>query len=178
MGQYTKRLVQAKNVIKKIIQGINPVDDSKIPSESILNDVNFSRNLVDIYMLLDDLELDPLLNNTNKLNSDFYMTLSQVNQFTYCVPNTFLTQFCQSLEKYADENNCRKIARKKVNEWLISEGIFEFDPIGNKIVSIKGQKFGFTSEVRVGKVKGGSYYVTLLNQEAQKYILTRYVTIK
>jgi hypothetical protein len=176
MSQYSGKIAHAKNVIKKVLQGINPVDDSKLAQESIFNNIDFARKFLDIYMLLDDVEEELTKDkSTVKSTQDFYIMKEQFDKFAFIFPNTSLTLFCQELDKFTDINKCRKIVRKYVSNWLVSEGIISEDINGMLIVSQKGQKIGFSSELRVGRINGGKYYVTILSPDAQKYILSRYV---
>ena len=171
-----EKIEQTKEFIDKLANGINPLDDSFIPDDDLLNNIKIARCmfyvsdvLQNVYDYLKD------LNGTSKKGKKepFSIAIEQLNKYDFEKESIPISRVVSKINELINQDEISKLKVSSVTEWLLKEKLLTFHtmPDGQeyKIPTEKGLEHGLTSEIRMRKDK--NYPIVLYSMNAQKYIM-------
>lgn len=166
-----QKLFIAQDWVRKLANGINPLNGNAVKEDDIVNDVHVSRCLFYVADILGKCSERKTIAYILR-NNAFDPAAVQRDRYHY-VDAISIAPFAQEIEKLIPED-MEAISYKSIVQWLTQKGLLlESEPDRNgrtyKIPSEEGRKVGIYTEDRENN--GGHYLITLYNREAQKYIL-------
>lgn len=175
-----EKLQRAKMYLGKLADGIDPITDIEMPQDAVLNNVRLSRCFFYVSNILQQIiengGIDKQVKKSHKNN--FYITNKQKNSLEISTTACYLSDMVDKLNAVTNTNNCKKFQQKWLSEWLVHKGFME-EYIDNnkkrKKTTTYGESIGLKTEIRSSV--HGSYPVTLLNANAQRYIIDSIDTV-
>lgn len=168
------KLEKAIIYVDRIANGYNPVNNSLIANDSVLNDPNVIRCMYFIKdILIDVRKNDGVIgkkNNSTKIPFD----VNLLDKFVY-IEDKSITNVIRQINESIDESNMKKIKSKVIVEWLKENDYItnkKIDEIGltGYVVTEKGRKNGIYNEIR--SFNGREYIATIYNKQAQEFIVS------
>ena len=175
-----EKIAYAKSFIDKLANGINPLDNTPISDNDIVNNVRISRCLFYVSGILQK-EIDrecakaPKLKKTGKL--PFLITQDQLQKFE-CSPDPISTtalarkiNWCVKDE--IEQNNMEDFSYRKIIQWLLNIGMIEYREWENgkmkRFPTEEGEKIGLVlaNWANYGRRTPVIYYT----EEAQRFII-------
>lgn len=106
----------------------------------------------------------------NKLKSknQFFITEEQRLQLK-TTEKAQISDIANKLNRFASENNTKKINVVWITDWLLETGILMKNDEGNRIPTPKGNETGIIAEPRTSQ-DGRTYFTNLYSKNAQQYI--------
>jgi len=172
-----EKIKRAKMYVDKLANGINPIDDTKVPDEDIINHVRLSRCL----FFVSDVLRQVIENGGTKTTTvgkklqklPLEVSLEQRNRFAYSEIPIAASEIAKRVNALVNEENRQKLTYYDILAWLIEIGMMEFAsaPDGERIKrpTENGIKNGISVEERAGN--NGIYYVVVYNIVAQHFII-------
>lgn len=163
------KLLVAYDWVRKLANGINPLNGNAVNEDDIVNNVHISRCLFYVADILGKhSERRP---KTNR-NTPFDLSALQIDKYNY-VDAISISAFARELQKLLPEN-MQAVSYNSMTKWLLQEGfLLESAPDNDghtyKIATPKGNSIGIFSEER--ESNGRHFMGTLYNREAQKYLI-------
>ena len=166
-----EKIAIAQDWVRKLANGINPLNGNVLKDDDVVNNVHISRCLFYVADLLGKYS-ERTKKPTSLRNIPFVASAMQVNKYNY-VDAISISAFAKEIEKLIPEN-MQSVNYKSMVKWLMQEGLLsesERDSNGRipKLATEKGSKIGVYNEQR--ERNGGSYTITLYNRDAQKFLL-------
>ena len=153
-----EKIKYAKTFIDKLANGINPLDDTPISEDDVVNNVRLSRCFFYVS--------DVLRQVIEKGGMPFAKPVRQTKQ-----------EF--SLSDEARLNITKKISAQVINSWLLNAGFLEFVSLPDgkrvKLPTAQGNEIGIFSEEKTGQY--GTYISILFSSQAQQFIYDNVETI-
>lgn len=177
----TEKMAYAKSFIDKLAEGINPLDDTPVKDDDIINNVRISRCLYYVSSVLSkaiENETAPIVRMPKPKKSEFYLTDEQAAGFLYSEQPIYLSAIRERLNALKNDDIMKDLSHIALKEWLIKKGYLEERTVfDKKYVSPteSGESLGITSERRVGP--NGQYNVNLYDLNAQKFIVSKVTEI-
>jgi hypothetical protein len=172
-----EKIKRAKMYVDKLANGINPIDDTKIPDEDIINHVRLSRCLFFVSDVLRQVienggtKTTAVSKNPKKLPLE--ISLEQRNRFAYSEIPIAASEIAKRVNALVNEENRQKLTYDDILTWLIEIGMMEFasTPDGERTrqPTENGIKNGISVEERAGN--NGIYYVVVYNIVAQHFVI-------
>ena len=156
--------------IKKLANGINPIDGSILPDNDIVNNVHISRCLFYVADLLSKEGLSKS-SSAKQYETEFNLTLEDVSK-VFIAEESSISLFVKEINKVIPEN-MKPLSAFSVTKWLAKIGYLDEVLTANgrktKIPTDKGKSIGISSEQRVGSK--GEYTAVIYDEKAQRFIL-------
>ena len=147
------KIALAQDWVRKLANGINPLNGNAVKEEDVVNNVHISRCLFYVADLLGKYS-----EKRTKTNSSRTIPFSA---------------FARELKNLIPEN-MQSVSYKSMTTWLIQEGMLSETISDNghtyKIATEKGEENGIYTEERE-RENGGHFLLTLYNREAQRLLL-------
>lgn len=168
-----EKIEYAKSFIDKLANGINPIDDTAIKDDDVVNNVRLSR----CFFYVSDILRQVIENGgiTKKKSGFLQFGLSgeQLSHFSYSDAPIAISEVAKRLNSLITDENMRKITHRDLNNWLLSIGMLcektTYEGKTAKYPTEQGNGIGISTEIRVGQ--RGEYTVTVYNKEAQTFIV-------
>lgn len=122
ISEEQNKVIIAINWIKKLANGINPIDGRALPDSDIVNNVHVSRCLFYVSHLLENIE-ESKPSKHKQYELDFQLTPEDAAKVTI-TDKTGITMFVKEINKVIPEN-MKPLAVSKVAQWLVSIGYLE-----------------------------------------------------
>ncbi len=168
-----EKLQQAKLFVDKMANGINPMNDTEIPREDVLNDVCVSRCLFFVSDILR--QVMEAENKGRKRNGKipFSITAEQIARYPMGDEAVSLSDFAKKLFEIVGNQNMKRLTYRQISDWLVKVGMLAERETANnrrkKYPTEEGIKMGITEETRMGQY--GIYTVILYQSTAQQFLL-------
>lgn len=164
------KLKVALDWIKKLANGVNPINGSNLPDNDIVNNVHISRCLFFVAELLEKAgqEKHSLAKQHDK---EFYLSPEELSRI--CITEkSGITMFVKEINKTIP-NYMKPLSVTTVTKLLLRLGYLE-EIVGEdgrkaKIPTDLGKSIGISSEQRVGS--NGEFTAVRYNANAQRFIL-------
>ena len=168
---------RARMYMEKLIQGINPVDDSCVKNDSVINNekiklcFRYIANVLEFYEEV--LYSTPEKRHIYQKKMPF--DLSIVERQNIPVTNDYLkiSEFTKNINTLVDENFYKTLKSSAINEWLLRNGFLEEvvtkDGKHHKWPTDAGLEIGIKKEQFFSK-NHFPYYVVLYGRDAQQFI--------
>ena len=169
-----EKIKYAKSFIDKLANGINPLDDTPVSENDIVNNVRLSRCFFYVSGILNDvIEGKTAYGHTSKPKKTPF-TLSEdqradLKEFNRPVSITELSNYLNGL---AEGTGVKKISTVMINDWLEESGLLEQSTLQNgkkrRLPTASGKEMGIFTEERDGMY--GKYTVVLFNPQCQRFV--------
>lgn len=167
------KLALAQEWIRKLANGINPLNGNAVKDDDVVNNVHISRCLFYVADVMEKYSARASKSSSYLSRKiPFDSSVIQRENYNY-VDAISISAFAREIEKIIPEN-MHIVSYKSMISWLMQEGfLVETEPDSNghtyKVPSEKGNSIGIYADSR--ERNGGHYLVTLYNREAQRFLL-------
>ena len=167
-------LQRAKMYMEKLANGINPIDNSMIPDDDVVNNVRLSRcffYVADVLrQVIDSSGVTP---QKKPKKEPFALTAEQRNAFQFSSAPIPISELSKRINFLSGNENMATLSYAVIRDWLMSIGMLEEVPDGNgkyvKNPTEQGKNIGISLDPRTGR--NGEYFVVVYNISAQHFIL-------
>ena len=174
----TEKIEYAKSFIDKLANGINPLDDSPIPGQDIVNNVRLSRcffYVSDILRQVIEAGGLPVAKSAGATGHRKHVySLTEEERAGLQVSDTPLTvkEIADYLNGIVDLMTTRKVSSVTINKWLLDKGFLEIvitsDGKKRKMPTPQGNDIGIFAEERNSQY--GPYLTVPYSSQAQRFI--------
>lgn len=168
-----EKIEYAKSFIDKLANGINPLDDTIIKEDDIVNNVRLSRCFFFVSDILRQVIENSGINKKKSGKLRFELPTEELAKFPYSNSPIAISEIAKRLNSLINDEYMRKISHRDLTNWLLSIGmLFEhssFDGRTSKRPTEQGSNIGISTEQRTGQK--GEYTVVVYNKEAQTFIV-------
>ena len=156
--------------VKKLANGINPIDGSLLLDSDIVNNVHISRCLFYVADLLEEIGLKKS-SSSKKYDKEFNLTSEDLSRI-YITDKSTISLFVREINKVIPDN-MKPLPVSLVTNWLVRIGCLDEISKGDghmtRIPSDLGKSIGISVEVKSGS--NGEYASVTYNANAQRFIL-------
>ena len=164
-----EKLMRAKEYADKLANGIDPISNTEMPSDTVLNNVRLARYFFYLSGILGELILGEKKHSGNK-KLPFAITRVQIEQIELSSTPIPISHLAKRINAVIDEGR-KKFSYRWANEWLIDAGFLDVnEETGKKFPTEAGGTLGIFQEERTTS-NSGSFMVTLYRKEAQQFLL-------
>lgn len=157
----------------QLANGINPIDDTEIKGDDVVNNVRMSR----CFFYVSDILRQVIENGgiSKKKNGwlQFNLSPQQLSNFSYSVSPIPISEIAKRLNSLITNESMRKISHRDLTNWLMSIGMLyeqtTYDDKTAKHPTKQGTETGISVETRTGQ--RGEYTVTVYDRNAQAFIV-------
>ena len=169
----TEKIAYAKSFIDKLANGINPIDNTPVKEDDVVNNVRISRCLFYVSDILRQVVENSRISKTAKHLAPFSISSEQLLSFAYSDVPIAVSEIAKRINALINTDVMRKITYKDLTNWLISiDMLAEETNLEGKIrkrPTANGSEIGISTEVRTGQ--NGTYTVVLYDKSAQQFII-------
>lgn len=173
-----EKIEYTKTFIDKLANGINPLDDSPIPDQDIVNHVRLSR----CFFYVSDI-LRRVIENGGLTDSatakpkraekqEFALSEDARAKLRVCGYAVSVSEIAKTLNELIDPDVMKKISAAKINAWLCEMGFLKTEKLANgkqrKTPTHQGREIGICVEERSGQF--GKYIAVIFDPSAQQFI--------
>lgn len=174
MGYLDKEeLKLVANFLAKLSQGVDPLTNTKLPDDTVLN----NRRYVEIFSYTEDVLRYLITNNiggwTYNTKPDFHLSDLEKQKIKISKDPISVSQIAYNINAVADISHMKKIKATQITSWLTEVGYLQEDQEGNtshKVSTEKATEIGIYTMKKVNKYNN-IYYVSMYNENAQKFII-------
>ena len=169
-----EKIAYAKSFIDKLAQGINPIDDTTIPENDIVNNIRLSRCFFYVSDILRQvIDNGGTTSTKKKARKVFSITQEQLSKFSYSEFPISISELAKKINELIDKEQIKQLTYRQLTNWLISINALIEQPMANGKVQKRptdmGRELGISLETRNGI--NGEYQVVVYNKDAQRFIL-------
>ena len=171
-----EKIAYAKSFIDKLARGINPLNDTSIPDDEVVNHPRLCRCFFYVSEVLGQIIINGKKSEARKKKQKreyFSITHEQLKDFQYSDKPITMNDFCKRLESLVNLKIMRRISRQSLPEWLVSLNLLT-PPLNNStrystsVPTPEGLQMGITQISYTNEY--GTHKVNALGIEAQKFI--------
>lgn len=168
------KLARAKMYMEKLANGINPIDESVIPDEDVINNVRLSRCFFYVADILSQVIDNGGVISKKKIKKiPFVLPIEQREAFVYSKEPITVTEIVKKINELIPQDEMTHFTTTMLTEWLLSVGMLntELNAEGKQVKrpTSQGKALGILTEDRTGVT--GQYTVVLYNTDAQHFLL-------
>ena len=179
MTEYEK-IAYAKSFIDKFANGVNPLDDTPVPDDDIVNNVRLSRCFFYVSSILQreiERERKKLSKEKKADRLPFSITSKQLEGFEYSTTPISVSAMAQKINwlvrEDIEEMRIKKLSYRNINYWLHSIGMIEWREWNNgkkkRFPTPEGEAMGLV--LKIWENYGRKSPVVYLSEEAQHFII-------
>lgn len=161
--------------VSRMAEGNNPVKNSPVEEDSVLNDPNVIRCMYFIKDVLQQVKDNGgMIGSRSSRSAKTPFPLEVLSKFVY-QEDTSITHFLAQLKLLAEDPDVKGIGTKPITEWLkqMDYLVDEYDEVTSQKktrTTSKGEQFGLYMEPRVS-ARGQEYNIIIYGRRAQEYIV-------
>ena len=172
-----EKIERAKMYMDKLANGMNPIDNTMVPDEDIINNVRLSR----CFFFVSDV-LRQIIENGGITSSVAGKKIKKIplsipfdkrSRFDYSEKPISASEIAARVNALVDTENMKKLTYSGILSWLTEIGMMEWaltpDGKRTKHPTPMGKENGISIEDRIGN--NGSYQVVVYNSQAQHFIV-------
>jgi hypothetical protein len=175
-----EKIAYAKSFIDKLANGINPLDDTIVPEDDIVNNVRLSRCFFYVSSILQkeiDREQKKQPKEKKPEKAPFSLTTEQLQQFEYSSYPISITAMGRKINwlnrEAIEEKRMMKFKYRKINYWLLNLGMIELRVWDNGKIkhfpTAEGEAIGLV--LQIWENYGRRSPIIYLSEEAQHFII-------
>ncbi|MEH7436746.1 hypothetical protein V7182_04550 [Neobacillus drentensis] len=169
MAKDYEKLVESRNLLHKMANGMNPVDGMPIKAEGFLNDPRIIRSL---FFLVDYLD-EELSKEPRQKRVKFIITDNQLNQVVLPEGNIGINDFANAINAVIDTRTTRRINGTMINKQLkklgiLGEGKTE-EGKTRTVTNDKSEGYGIVTAVRFYNDR--QYEQVVFNDTGKEFLL-------
>lgn len=173
-------IARAKMYIDKLANGINPLDDTAVAENDVVNNVRISRCLFFVSDTLRKVLENGGISTTQRVRkAEFNITTEELEKFEFSDKPIPVSEIAKRVNEVADTENSKKFSHRMITNWLIEIGMLieteNAEGKKSKRPTSEGNELGIFVEERMGQ--NGPYKVVIYNKTAQKFIVDNVFTI-
>ena len=167
-------IARAKMYIDKLANGINPLDDTAVAENDIVNNVRISRCLFFVSDTLRRVLENGGVGVASRVKKNkFKITAEELEKFAFSDRPITISEITKRINDIADTENSTKLSHKTITSWLSEIGMLKemINTAGKKSKrpTAEGAELGiFVKEVTS---QNGTFNVVFYNKSAQKFIV-------
>ena len=167
-------IARAKMYIDKLANGINPLDDTAVAENDIVNNVRISRCLFFVSDTLRRVLENGGVGVASRVKKNkFKITAEELEKFAFSDRPITISEITKRINDIADTENSKKLSHNTITSWLTEIGILNetINTAGKKSKrpTAEGAELGiFVKEVTS---QNGTFNVVFYNKSAQKFIV-------
>lgn len=167
-------IARAKMYIDKLANGINPLDDTAVAENDIVNNVRISRCLFFVSDTLRRVLENGGVGVTSRVKKNkFKITAEELEKFAFSDRPITISEITKRINDIADTENSTKLSHNTITSWLSEIGMLKemINTAGKKSKrpTAEGAELGiFVKEVTS---QNGTFNVVFYNKSAQKFIV-------
>ena len=167
-------IARAKMYIDKLANGINPLDDTAVAENDIVNNVRISRCLFFVSDTLRRVLENGGVGVTSRVKKNkFKITAEELEKFAFSDRPITISEITKRINDIADTENSTKLSHNTITSWLSEIGML------NEMINTEGKKRkrptaeGAELGIFVKEVtsQNGTFNVVFYNKSAQKFIV-------
>lgn len=167
-------LQRAKIYMEKLANGINPLDDTAIPDNEVVNHVRLSRCFFYVADVLRQVIENGGTKPPKKLKKEpFALPLEKRMLFEFSETPIPISEVSKRINMLVETENMATLSYRSIRDWLVSLGMLEdvLDSNGKptKRPTSYGESMGIALDSRIGLQ--GPYFVTVYHLAAQHFIM-------
>lgn len=169
-----EKIRRAKLYIDKLANGINPIDDSPVPEQDVINQVRISRCLFFVSQVLGQVEQQGGVRGPGRpVKRAFAITKEQQTKLILEDQPIPVSEFVRRVNEAVPQRPDRqKLRTTDVTTWLLEQGLIEIVPQADhksvKVPTAQGRALGIVLEQLTGPT--GVYQGMLYAPEAQRFL--------
>ena len=172
-------LQRAKMYIEKLANGIDPLTETEITDDSVINNVRISRCLFYVSGVLEKvIENGGEVKKTVVRAKAFAITDEQLQRVEVSEDAVGISIIAKRIEAVLDEG-VKKVSASRITTWLLNEGYLSEFIRGNKKnkeATQKGESIGIFT-VDAVSLNGVPYRKTIYNADAQQFVINNILQI-
>ena len=145
-----EKMQRAKMYIDKLAQGINPLDDTTIPEDEVINNVRLSRCLFYVSDILRQvIDNGGQTVRKNSIKKEFFTLTDEQKDLLIPEKNSVtIKDMTDKINSLIDQNTTKKFKATSIADWLVSIDLLEIlkDTSGRNIKPAKCWVFSATRE--------------------------------
>ena len=167
-------IARAKMYIDKLANGINPLDDTAVAENDIVNNVRISRCLFFVSDTLRRVIENGGIGAASRARKNkFKITAEELEKFAFSDRPITISEITKRINDIADTENSKKLSHNTITSWLSEIGMLKemINTAGKKSKrpTAEGAELGiFVKEVTS---QNGTFNVVFYNKSAQKFIV-------
>lgn len=167
-------LERAKMYIEKLAHGINPIDDSVIPEDDVVNNVRLVRCFFFVADVLHQvIDNGGITAQKKAKKKPFALSLEERKAFVFSDTPIAISEIVKRINNLVTDDNMAKLTTPTITNWLVGINILvnEINANGKTVKrpSPQGMSLGIHVEGRISI--NGPYSVVVYNREAQQFIV-------
>jgi len=165
-----EKLIKARDYCMKLANGIDPISDKSIPSDTVLNQLPLAR----LFFFLTNHLSDEIQNNSvtphkSKQKMPFLISRKSVGEIEISPSPIPISEFCKRVFAKAAPSS-KTFNYKWVTDWLLKTELMKLSEIdGKRYPTESGSAIGIFQEQRM--VQGKEYMATLYSKDAQQFLI-------
>ena len=169
-----EKIERAKMYMDKLANGINPIDDSVVPDEDIVNNVRLSRCFFFVSDVLRQIIEHSGIESEKKAKKlPLEIPYEKRNRFAYSENPIPASEIAKRINALAENDHMKKLTYSGILTWLSEIGMMEWsstlDGKRTKRPTKIGKENGISVEDRIGNK--GNYQVVVYDTAAQHLII-------
>lgn len=170
-----EKIKRAKMYIDHLANGINPLDNSIISEQDIVNNVRISRCLFFVSSVLENVIKHDYSQQISKTKKEsFHLNEIEKDQFEFSEKPIPISEITNRINLIIKDKNMAKFKHSYIISWLVYKQLLEEfyseDNRTKRQPTNKGYNIGISMENRIS-CNGNIYNVILYNKNAQHYII-------
>ena len=169
-----EKIVYTKTFIDKLASGINPLDDTPVKEDDIVNNVRLSRCFFYVSEILGKvIENGGVTPHERVKRVKFSLSAEEAESFEYSSTPLPVSEIAKRLSALKAVDNMRNLSAQSITNWLVEIGVLYVQRLDEKTTvkrpTDEGIRLGITTEMRSGQY--GTYTAVLYSAEAQRFIV-------
>ena len=165
---------RAKMYMEKLANGINPIDDSVVPDEDVVNNVRLSRCFFYVAGVLRQvIDNGGIAPQTKIKKEPFSLPVEKCKEFAFSDEAITISEFVKRINDLALRENMTKLTTAVVVDWLVSIEALRVETTAEghtaKRPTAQGAMLGIGIDTRNGM--NGPYSVVIYDRAAQQFLL-------
>jgi hypothetical protein len=158
--------------MQKLAQGIDPITDTELADDTVLNNVRLSRCFTYVAELLQKV-IESGGKGMGWQQRPFFITPEEIKRVPLNDQPISISAFIQAVSDAVGDPGRKKLSAVTVIKWLVDTGylrvVQDNDKKTHKELTEKSTKIGMSTDERVGP--SGPYTAILYDKTAQQFIL-------
>ena len=163
-------IARAQMYLEKLANGVNPLTDTEVNENDVVNNVRISRCL---YYVTGILKQITTTGGFEIQKTDFTLSPQQLAHFEYAQKPLTVSEITKRLNNLVNPLEASSLKSGVITDWLTSIGMLTNVTVNNKNhkrVTESGEKIGIIFEQKVSQ-QGQSYIAITYNLNAQHFII-------
>lgn len=166
--------------INKLSKGIDPTTDIGFDKDTILNQKQVQRLLIDACDYLSIFYHSANINIKTTKVIPFYIGEEELSLLSPLPEETTVSKFAYYINSIIFRPEMKSLKATRITKWLVERGLLETitgdQTKSCKVASAHGREIGIRTEERTNSL-GITYHINLYSIQAQAYIIQNLITI-